>query len=198
MRVFGRWSAGPVVRTFVHYVIAFCSWPETASDVITGRSVGPIVYNKRVKFHDPPSTRFQEIPPKAAIFDRFSNVDNFREVANDVISGVIVVDPTGTDSTSNRSGDIRNLEKSRQQNCWNGGGLQTYQTYTEKKHTHNLVQGILKFSLFWVLRALLEEKITVTGEKFGRLARHVGRLRHGVIVDELTTGLQRRNMWNSM
>ena len=51
------------------------------------------------------------------IFDRFSNVDNFRpEVDSDVISGVVIVDPTGVkirvkfgDSRSNHSRDIRLL-----------------------------------------------------------------------------------------
>ena len=86
-------AGGPVLRTFVQYLIAFCSRPETASDVISGRFVGSIVPNKHVtnlvivaktaleKFHLKLS--------KAA----FSTVcrDNFQpDVGCDVISGMHV------------------------------------------------------------------------------------------------------------
>ena len=37
---------------FVHYLIAFFCRPETASDVIPGRFVEPLVEDKRVKFRD--------------------------------------------------------------------------------------------------------------------------------------------------
>ena len=42
-----RWPSGPVIRTFVQYLIAFCSLPETASHVISGMFVGPTVHDKR-------------------------------------------------------------------------------------------------------------------------------------------------------
>ena len=61
-----------------------------------GRFVGPLVLDKRVRFHDPGLNRSREIPPKAVrggIFDCY----NFRpEVDNDVISG-IAVDNVGMD-----------------------------------------------------------------------------------------------------
>ena len=55
--VISRWPnyaasvlAAPVLRTIVQYLIAFCSRPETASDIISGRLVGPIVHDKHVNF----------------------------------------------------------------------------------------------------------------------------------------------------
>ena len=51
-RIIRLWPAGPVLCTFVHYLIAFCSRPETATDV-TLSFVGPIVPDGRVKFCDP-------------------------------------------------------------------------------------------------------------------------------------------------
>ena len=75
--------------------------------------------DKPVKLGDPRLNVSREIPPEAAegaIFDHFSNVDNFRpEVESDVIFGA-VVDPHGMrvcvklcDSRSHRSRDIRLL-----------------------------------------------------------------------------------------
>ena len=43
---------GPVLHTYVQYLTAFCSRPETAIDVISGKIEGPIVHDKRVKFCD--------------------------------------------------------------------------------------------------------------------------------------------------
>ena len=46
--------------------------PEAASDVVSGRFVGPTVVDKRVKFHDASLNRSREIPPEAVrggIFD---------------------------------------------------------------------------------------------------------------------------------
>ena len=78
-------SAAPVLRTFVQYLIAFCSRPETASDFISG---------KYVKFRDPGLNRSREIPPETVIgdiFDRFFNFDNCQlVVASDIISGDFV------------------------------------------------------------------------------------------------------------
>ena len=79
--------------------------------------VGPIVYDRRVKFDDPLLNISLAIPPEAVrgvIFDRFfSNVDNLRrEVISDVLPGVLL-EPTGVDvlvkfddSRSNRSWDM--------------------------------------------------------------------------------------------
>ena len=91
--------ATPVLRTFVQYLTAFCSRPETTSPyVIYGKFVRSIVSDKLVKCRDPSLNQSREIPPQAfgsMIFGRFSNVDNFQpEVDSDVISGV-VVDPAG-------------------------------------------------------------------------------------------------------
>ena len=57
---------GPVLCTFVQYlIIAFCSRPETASDVISAKFVGPIVHDKPVKFLDFPLNGSREIPTQA-------------------------------------------------------------------------------------------------------------------------------------
>ena len=66
--------AGPVLRTFVQYLITFCSRTEAAGDVLSGRFVGPIVLDKPVKFCGPTLNRSREIPPEAVrggIFDSF-------------------------------------------------------------------------------------------------------------------------------
>ena len=74
-------------------LIAFCSRPEAASDVMSGRFVRPIVLDKCVKFCDPCLNRSREIPPEAvggSIFDSFYR-DNFRlEAVSDVISSATV------------------------------------------------------------------------------------------------------------
>ena len=45
--------ATPVLRNFMQNLIAFCSRPETASDVMSGRFMGLIVHDKRAKFRYP-------------------------------------------------------------------------------------------------------------------------------------------------
>ena len=57
--------AGPVLRTFVWYSVAFCSRPEAANDVF-GRFMRQIVFNKCVKVRDPCFNRSHERPPVAA------------------------------------------------------------------------------------------------------------------------------------
>ena len=62
------------MRTFVQYLITFCSRTEAARDVIYGKSVGPIVLDKLAKFRGPSLNRSPEIPPEAVgggIFDSF-------------------------------------------------------------------------------------------------------------------------------
>ena len=91
------WSAGPVLRiTFVQYLIAFCSRLEATSDLISGRFVGTLIPNNRVKFGDPLARTFLEKfnrkPSESAFSTDFRG--SFRpEVVSDVISGRIV-DPT--------------------------------------------------------------------------------------------------------
>ena len=64
----------------MEYLIAFRSRPETASDVISCKVVGPIVLDKSLKFRDPCLNRSRQ-------FCRY----NFRsEVDNDIISSVAV------------------------------------------------------------------------------------------------------------
>ena len=66
------WPAGPFLCTFVQYLVAFCSRPEAVSDVTSGRFVGPMVPDKRVKFRYPRLNHSREIPPDAvAVFDGF-------------------------------------------------------------------------------------------------------------------------------
>ena len=59
---------------FMQYLVKFYSRPKAASDVISGKFVGPIVLDKYVKFHDPSLNYSREIPPDAVgddIFDCF-------------------------------------------------------------------------------------------------------------------------------
>ena len=57
---------GLVLRiTFVQYLIAFFSRLEVTSDVISGKFLGPVVSDNRVKFVDPRLNRYREIPPEA-------------------------------------------------------------------------------------------------------------------------------------
>ena len=63
-----------ILRTFMQYLIAFCSRPEAAADVISGRFVRLTVPNKFVKFCDPCLNRSPDILPKTVgcgIFNRF-------------------------------------------------------------------------------------------------------------------------------
>ena len=78
-----RLNSGRIIRLFAgqtrftHFVqclIAFCSQPETASDVISGTFVGLIVHDKLVKFCNPRLNRPRKILVEAVgfgIFDRF-------------------------------------------------------------------------------------------------------------------------------
>ena len=114
--VFGQ-PAGSVLRTFVQYLTACCSRPETV--IVTSYPGGlwrQIVHDQRVIFRDPRLNRSREIPLEAVgfvIFIRFSNVNNvLAEVVSDVVSGT-VVDPIGMkvfvklgDFTLHRSRDI--------------------------------------------------------------------------------------------
>ena len=62
------WPAGPALRiTFVHYLIAFGSRPEATSDAISGRFVGPVIPDNRVKFSDPRINRSPGIIPPGAV-----------------------------------------------------------------------------------------------------------------------------------
>ena len=55
----------PVLRTFVLYLIAFCSRWETAIDVISGNCVDPIVCDKRVKLCYLGLNLYREILPES-------------------------------------------------------------------------------------------------------------------------------------
>ena len=75
------------MRTFVQNLITFCSQTEAVGDVISSTFVGPVVLDKRVKFHDTSLNHSREIPPEAvSIFDCFP----FQlEVNNDVTSDAV-------------------------------------------------------------------------------------------------------------
>ena len=67
-------QGAPVLRTFVQYLVTFCSRPEAVSDFITGTFVGLAVPVKCVEFLDPRLNRSPEIRPEAiggGIFGRF-------------------------------------------------------------------------------------------------------------------------------
>ena len=63
--LFDSLPAAPILCTFVQYLIAFWSGPETASDVIAGKFVELTVTDKRDKFRDPRLNRSGKIRPKA-------------------------------------------------------------------------------------------------------------------------------------
>ena len=56
--------SGPVLCTFVQYLITFCSCPEAARVVISGRFVRPGVLDKRAEVNDPSLNSSREKPPK--------------------------------------------------------------------------------------------------------------------------------------
>ena len=58
--------AAPVLRTCAHYLIAFCSRPEAATEVIYGRFVRLAVPGQCVKFRDHHFIFLQRFDPKAA------------------------------------------------------------------------------------------------------------------------------------
>ena len=49
-----------VLRTFVQYLVAFCSRPEASGDVLSGRFGRLIVHDKSVKSSDPCSNHSLE------------------------------------------------------------------------------------------------------------------------------------------
>ena len=62
-------------RTSVQYIVTFYSRLETASGVVSGKFVEPILPDKRVKYRGPRLIRSRKIPPEAVgggIFDIFS------------------------------------------------------------------------------------------------------------------------------
>ena len=79
--LFDLWPAGPVLCiTFVQYLIAFCRRPEATNNVISGKFVGSVISDNRVKHGDPRINLSQEIPPEAV---RGGCFDGFFVVASD-------------------------------------------------------------------------------------------------------------------
>ena len=82
--LFNSLPAAHVLRTFVRYIIAFCSQREAASEF--SKVVQLIVADESVKCRDPHSNRSRQIPPEVVrgfVFDVFHV--NFRsEVDTDV------------------------------------------------------------------------------------------------------------------
>ena len=92
-------SLSPVLRTFVQYLIAFCSWPEAVSDVISGRFTRLIVPNKCANFVISAQTILDKFHPKPseAVFSTVFFRYNFQpKIDNDVIFG-LAVDYVGMD-----------------------------------------------------------------------------------------------------
>ena len=58
------WPSGPVLRTFVQYIIPFCNRSETASDVLSGKFYGTGCPDKYVKFRDHRLNHSWEISPE--------------------------------------------------------------------------------------------------------------------------------------
>ena len=96
----------------MQYLIAFCSRPEAASDAISGKFMGPIVLDKRVKFDCHRKNGSREISPEGVgggIFDVFFR-HNFRPEAGSVTSSPVWLCEGSCkfcDCRSNRSRDIR-------------------------------------------------------------------------------------------
>ena len=61
--LFDLWPAGPVLRTFVQYMIEFCSRSDAASNVISGWFEQLAVPDKPVKCCDSRLNRSPEIRP---------------------------------------------------------------------------------------------------------------------------------------
>ena len=71
------WPTRPVLRTFVHYLIIFCSRPESGSDVISCKFVERIVSDKCVKLVNLAQTvleKFLPYPSQAAFSTVFSAI----------------------------------------------------------------------------------------------------------------------------
>ena len=101
----------PSLTRFTHFCAVFnCTLQLTGNiydDVIFGMFVGPIVHDKRAKFHQKPSE---------ASFRPFFERRNFRpEVPSDIISGAIV-EPTDVDVlvkfVDSRSNDVTSYFRS--------------------------------------------------------------------------------------
>ena len=79
--LFDSLQAPPVLRTFVQNITAFCSRPETTSDVISGIFVGPVLTDKYVNVRDHRLNLSEKNQPNSSettFFGRFSNFDNCR------------------------------------------------------------------------------------------------------------------------
>ena len=79
----------------MHYLIAFCSRPEAASDKISDKFVRPTLLDKHAKFRDHHLNRSPEIRPEVVgggiVHRFFGNFHKCRpEVAGDVRSGLTV------------------------------------------------------------------------------------------------------------
>ena len=89
--LFDSLPVGIVLRTFVQYLIAFCSQPETASEVISCSFVRlPLSPTSVYNFCDSRLKRFREIRPEVIgrgilqfVYDNFQS-----EEASDFVSGV--------------------------------------------------------------------------------------------------------------
>ena len=57
-------ARGRVLCSITKYSVTYCSRPEAASDVISGKFVRPSILNKVVKFGDPRLNRSRAIRPK--------------------------------------------------------------------------------------------------------------------------------------
>ena len=109
---------GNALRTFVQYLITYCSRKEAAGDVISTTFVGPVVLDKGLKFHDPNLNLSREIPPEAVgggIFDCFP-YNFWPKVDNHIISGV-AVDNVGM-NVCEKFGDSRSNGFSRYSRGW--------------------------------------------------------------------------------
>ena len=82
VELFNSLPTTPVLRTFVQYLIGlFRSRPESASDVISGKFVGPIVPDSHIKLRDPCLNYSREIPSKAVgggICDSFIAITSYQ------------------------------------------------------------------------------------------------------------------------
>ena len=60
-KLFDSLPPEPVIRTFVQYLIAFCSRPKAASDIISGVAVEQVGMGVLIKFCNSRSNRSRDI-----------------------------------------------------------------------------------------------------------------------------------------
>ena len=107
--------AEPILRTFVQYLMAFCSRSEPASDTISfisSKFFRPIVLDKCVKFRDPCLNCSWEV----FLYDFRPEIDN--DIKYSVAVDYVGMDCREKNSRSNGSRDIRGADFMSNERIW--------------------------------------------------------------------------------